>query len=484
MALRDAQARQAAKGYTLAIALGLLPVRGIAADTPDIPGTANTPNTLSLGVDVGLGATDNIFEVQSPKTSEVMPTAGLDLALHRQGTRLDADVTGVFAYYDYLRNSYSNTVFGRLDGSAKLALVPERFIWVLQESFGQAQLNILAPVTPANQENVNVVSTGPEFALHLGEQGFIHLGARYADVHFQTSPFDSKRLSGTFAVGRELSANSAVSFNVDGEQVRFDNTTQPTIVNGILYPANTDFDRREAYLRYEARGARTTLALNLGATEASGTGGWHSKPLVELDLTRRLTPYTSLSFSAGQQLTDAADGFRDLQAGAAGGIVIAPVAGTSDSYVARYVSAGWRLELNRTTVAVSDRYEDDSYLTNSIFDAKRNDFELNIGRRLTPVLGVQLHGSVVTNNYYNQNFNSNDHLAGAALVMLPARKVEVRLLYDHLWRTVSGVGAATFDENRILLVVTYWPVGASAEVNPTGLPLPSGMPHGVGRQWP
>lgn len=471
MGTRTATARSPAKAAALLVCLALAPGWGTAADF------------FTLGVDVGVGASDNIYEVQSPRTSEIMPTAGFDVALHREGTVLDADVTGLFSYYDYVHDSYSNDVFGRLDGTVKLSLVPEKLVWVVQDSFGQEALNLFQPNNPGNREYVNFVSTGPDLSLRLGEQGFIRLGARYANVHYQTSPLDSNRPSETFAIGRELSANSALSLNVDAEQVRFDNTTQTTIINGVTYPPNVDFDRREAYLRYEARGARTTLAVNLGATQTEEATGWHSRPLLELDLTRRMTPYTSLSLSAGQQFTDAAEGFRNLQPGATGGIVLAPVAGAYDSYVARYVSGGWRLERDRTTVALSDRYEEDLHSVDSNFDAKRNDLELNIGRRLTPMVGVQLLGSMITDNYYNQHFESNDHLAGAALVVQPARKVEVRLLYDHVWRTASGVGSTTFGENRIFLLLTYRPVGAREQVNPTGLPLPSEMP-GLGRQLP
>jgi len=460
--------RSPAKAAALLVSLALVPACGTAADS------------FSLGVDVGVGASDNIFEVQSPKTSEVMPTAGFDVALHREGTVLNADVTGLFSYYDYVHDSYSNDVFGRLDGTVKLSLVPERLVWVVQDSFGQEALNLFQPDNPGNREYVNFVSTGPDLSLQLGERGFIRLGARYVNVHYETSPFDSNRPSETFALGREFSANSSLSLNIDAEQVRFDNTTQATTVNGMVYPPNTDYDRREAYLRYDARGARTTLAVNVGASETDESAGWHAKPLLELDLTRRLTPFTNLTLSAGQQLTDAAEGFRNLQAGAAGGIVLAPVAGTYDAYLARFISGGWRLERERTTIAVSDRYEEDTHSVDSNFDLRRNDLELNIGRRLTHMVGVQLLGSMVTSNYYNQHFESNDHLAGAALVVQPARKVEVRLAYDHVWRTASGVGSTNFQENRIFLLITYRPVGAGEQVNPTGLPLPIGMP-GLGR---
>jgi hypothetical protein len=463
MGPRTATAGSPAKAGALLVCLALVPRAGIATDT------------FSLGLDVGVGASDNIYELQSPKTSEIMPTAGFDIALHREGTVVDADLTGLFSYYDYVHRSYSNDVYGRSDGLVKLSLVPERIVWVVQEDFGQAALNLFQPQTPGNLEYVNFISTGPDFSLRLGERGFLRLGARYANVHYQTSPFDSNRASENVALGRELSANSDVSLNVDAEQIRFKDTTQPIFVDGLPFPPNSNFDRREAYLRYEARGARTTLSANAGVSESDESVGWHSKALLALSLARTLGPHTTLTLSAGQQLTDAADDFRDLQAGAAGGIVIAPVAGYG-SYVARYVSGGWRLERDRTTIALSDRYEDDSYVAASLLNAKRNDLELNVGRRLTPAVGVQLVGSLRHSSYYNQDFDSNDHRVGAALVMQPARKLEIRFLYDHLWRTAAGPGSSTFEENRVFLLLTYRPVGAAEQVNPTGLPLPSAMP--------
>src|SRR5262249_37356180 len=177
--------------------------------------------------------------------------------------------------------------------------------------------------------------------------------------------------------------------------------------NGVIFPPNSNSDRREAYLRSEARGARTTLSVDAGVSESDESAGWHSKGLFVLSLARALSPHTKLTLSAGEQLTDAAEGFRNLQPGAAGGIVIAPVAGTYGSYAARYVSGGWRFDRERTTIVFSERYEDDAYVNNSLLSAKRNDLQLNVGRRLTPAVGVQLVGSVEHTSYYNQDFDSN-----------------------------------------------------------------------------
>ena len=473
MGPRTATAGPPAKAGALFLCLTLTPCCSMAA------------NTFTFGVEVGSGASDNIYEVESPKTSEIMPTVGLELALHREGTTLDADVTGLFSFNDYVHRSYANDVFGRFDGLLRAALVPERIVWVLQEDFGQAALNRFEPENPGNREYINFVSTGPDFTQRLGEQGFLRLGARYEDVHYQVSPLTSNRVAENLALGRELSAHSTVSLNVDAEQIRFEQTTQSaTLVDGVLFPAISDFDRREAYLRYEARGARTTLSVNAGVSESDEGGtGWHSDGLLDLKLRRTLSPHTTLTLLAGQQLTDAAEGFRDLHAGAAGGIVIAPVAGTYGSYLARYGSGDWRFERERTTIALSERYEDDSYLTDPLLNAKRNDAELNVGRRLTPAVGVQLVGTVVQSNYYNQDFEAIEHRVGASLVVKSAREVEIRFLYDHLWRTATGVGTG-FEENRVFLLLTYRPAGGEEQVNPTGLAPPAPVVPVPGRLHP
>jgi hypothetical protein len=480
MGPRTATARSPAKATALLVPLALVPGCVFAADTlnPCIPTgagasdnayesagprTGTAGNTLDLGIDAGVGASDNIFEVAGPKTSEIMPTAGLLLAAQRCTGSLTGSVDGDFAYYDYARHSYSNDLYGRLDANLSMALVPERVSWVLNESFGQEALSPFDPLTPANRENVNVVSTGPDIVEHFGQE-FVRLGLRYAAVQYQKSPFDNQRPFGSFALGHELSADSTVSLNVDAEEVRFSNTT-----------VNTDFDRREAYLRYEARGARTALALNLGAAQTTLNESWYSTPLVQLDLTRHLTRRMTLTLSGGEQQLDTAGGFVGLQPGAIGGIITAPAPETTFTYVARFGSGSWRWDGIRTSIAVSDRWESDSYLQDSIFNNKRNDLELSLGRQLSRALNVQILGSVLNTDYSGEDFRSLDRVGAAALVLHAAPKLDVTLRYDHWWRTVSGGGAAGFtgfNENRVFLMATYWPVRTGGVMPAAGAAFP------------
>src|SRR6202020_1630393 len=91
---------------------------------------------------------------------------------------------------------------------------------------------------------------------------------------------------------------------------------------------------------------------------ASTTGG-----LGTIELTRKISTAASLIFTLGHQLTDAAASFSGLQSGAIGVTGTAAAAQTTNSYTSNYGSAGWQFVRNRTTVAVSGRWERDTYIS-------------------------------------------------------------------------------------------------------------------------
>ena len=116
----------------------------------------------SLGADAGLGETDNVTLASSDKVSQTMAIADVDFAVLEQSRLFNVNLKGDFSDYDYLQHAYGNELIGRFDGVAKMALVPDRLTWVLQEDFGQSLLDPYTPQTPSNRQNVNYVSTGPD----------------------------------------------------------------------------------------------------------------------------------------------------------------------------------------------------------------------------------------------------------------------------------------------------------------------------------
>jgi hypothetical protein len=421
--------------------------------------------TLSYGVDAGLGETDNVAFAPNNRVSQTMATVDADFNVKHQSRRLDVDAKGDFSYFDYLQGAFGTQLVGRFDGVAHVALIPQRLTWVFQDNFGQASLDPFVPTTPSNIENINYFSTGPDMHLRVGGTGFIDLGARYARAQYATSPFNSNRYLGTVAAGLQLSARSSVSLDAAFERVLFENT----VVNG-------DFDHTSAYARYEIQGARTGLSVELGGTKitqnassgrsiivldpsgaptplvvtipqsAYSTTG----PLARIAVTRKLSTAASLTLSGGRELTDGSSSFSGIQGGAIGVVGTASAALTSSSYTSSFASVGYEYRRNRTTVRVSGRWDRDVYASQPQLDLTRGGVEFFVGRRLTRALGVQAVGRYGKNNYVNATPATllggspkfDDGLIAAALVWRHGRALEVKLRGEHSSRTTpaSAIG--------------------------------------------
>jgi len=419
-----------------------------AAAGGEIISSSLTPpvEAQQLGIWTGIGETDNVFLTRPPITSQTLGLLGLDFDVQHQGKQFQLETTGDFEYTDYMQRAFDDHLFGRFDGRAALDLIPGVWKWVVEDYFGQAQVDPFTPLTPYNLEYVNVFSTGPDFKFRLGSNGFVTASLRESLTHFQTSPLSGNRELASLAVGEQLSAQSSISLNVDEQRLRFEEQT----------PVNEDYDRRDAYARYELRGARTDIDFDLGVTQTNQSGTWVSAPLALLSLRRLLAPSLTLTLSGGHQATDASDSFRNLKTGAAGGIVVAVPADTAETYLNNFGLADLRFQSRRTTIALSARAERDSYPQSRAFDHTTTAVEAYMERRLTPVLALQLSGSWQHIRYDSAAYYETDWPIGAALVLTPAKHLEFKLRADRTRRDVVGPGIP-YIENRILLSAEYRP---------------------------
>jgi hypothetical protein len=435
--------------------------------------SASDAETLTYGIDSGVAETDNVTLVHSDKVSQTMAVLDADFDVKHLSSLLTVDAKGNFTELDYLQHAYGNQLVGRFDGSAILALIPQRLTWTLQEHFGQMALDPFTPMTPVNQENVNFLSTGPDLTLRFSGTEFLKMSARVSRVTFSDSPYSSDRGSGTLAWGVDLSARSSISVNLDSERVLFDNTA-----------LNSDFNRSNAFLRYELDGARTELTADLGATRitqsgsaiipggtAFNTGGTVTNPgstassggLAKLTLSRRLSAAAMLTLTAGHDLSDSSGSFSQPQGGASGVIAAAPAAATSANYLSNYGSVGWQYQRNRTTFAVSGRYERDTYPGQSQLDTTHKTEEFRVERQMTRAFGAQLIGRINQTEYphamvavVNGNPKQATDLVAAVLTWRHGHGLEVKLMVEHTDYVVTP-SSNGYQENRVYLTVGYRP---------------------------
>ncbi len=430
------------------------PMTSTGPNDPAAAPAARAP-FLTYGVDGGIGESDNVTLAPTDKISQTIAITDVDFAAKEQSRLLDVNAAGNFSYLDYLQNAFGSQLIGRFDGTGKVAIVPGRLTWTLQDDFGQAAIDPYTAVTPANMEDINYFSTGPDLSMRPGGVNFINLSARYSNAHYQTSPYSSNRGSGSLAVGRDLSAGASVSLNAGFERVMFKNTA-----------VNTDYDRTSGFGRYELHGARTDFEGDLGATRINQQGSSTTGSLAKVQLSRQMSAAAKLILTAGRELTDASSSFSTLQIGAigtGGSIGTAPAALTSNNYTSNYASAGWQYVRNRTTISLNARWEKDTYSGQPQLDVKRPNADLHVQRQLTRAFSTELLGhfyktdflhAAIASNTASSNFS--DWLVGGALIWRHGRGLEIRLRYNHDSHVVSA-GGSGYGENRVFVTVGYRP---------------------------
>jgi hypothetical protein len=433
---------------------------------------------LTYGVDAGIGETDNVNLSSTDKVSQTIAITDVDFAVNEQSRLLVANAKGDFSYLDYVQGAYGPQLLGRFDGTARLAIVPGRLTWVVQDNFGQAALDPYTAVTPSNMQNINYFATGPELSLRLGPVNFMNLGARYSRAQYGSEPFDNNGASAYVNLGRYIAAGASISVNAETEKVLFDNTA-----------VNTDFELSSAFARYQLHGARTDFEADLGAstvensahttvTAATGdvpassvTQPAHSDsgPLAKLQLSRLLSPAAKITLTVGRELTDPSSSFSTLQGGAIGIVGTAGAVQTSGAYTTDFGSAIWQYTLNRTSIGVGARWEKDTYPSVPLDDLRTWGADFSVQRRLTRALTAQLVGRLSKANYLNADVatatassNYKTGMAGGSLIWRHGRGLEIKLSYDYNSWVVTGPGAG-YRQNGAFLTVGYRPYRALPE---------------------
>ncbi len=342
----------------VALALGALALQGSA--------NAET----NLNVEAIAGYTDNLLRL--PDGDDDVPVSlGLVGTWIRNSRHLTADVEGRVDGVTYLNNTFDDEVLGQLDGSVTWWAIPDRFAWSLDNVYGQITTDPFSPIGPDNRQNTNFLSTGPDWYIPMGTQTRAYLGGRYASAQYEITDSDSERLLGIAGIDRALSTSSRLGVQASTETVDFDSDTQ------------MDFDRNEAYLNYEySSGERHGLTVKAGYTWLTSDVGDRSAPLLEVLLSRQLSPSLELQLELASEFSDAgvdfaAGGLPGSGAGTDPGVI--PQAG---AYEVRSGRAVIDFRRSRTMLNFAIEVADEIYETVTL-DRRRYEAQLRAERRMS-----------------------------------------------------------------------------------------------------
>jgi hypothetical protein len=352
------------------------------------------------------------------------------------------------ARYEYYRK---DTVPDRsvvtLNSNLAWQIVPDRLSWVVEDYYGQTYRNILLAGAPSNQQNVNIVSTGPDASLRLNPVNTLVTALRagkYNAEQVATDPNrDSNRYYGMLGWRYTASATTNLSLNYDTMRRAFEDTS-----------INTDYDLRNIYFRLESkRTARSSVFLDLGKSRIvpDGSDAIDGNLLRALYI-RRMGAGSVLRIAADSQLTDASNAILS-----SGGVssVTTPIGtvGSSDIYRIRDVDATFTQQRgfgqNRLRLFVQRQ----NYETSPL-DQDRAGAYLDLGFGFTDTLSGTLFGSYINTRYTDQLYVDRDGQVGVRLTYRVRQRVLLGFEARKLNRNSSD-GARDYDETRMGVSLAY-----------------------------
>jgi hypothetical protein len=403
------------------------------------------PQQYDWGLDLGARYSDNVGRTDVDEQSETIGIAGLRFNVALDRRRLDAHAAADLRYQKYFDNTFDDRVDGGLTGLLGLTLVPERFVWVVEDNYGQVSRNRQVADNPDNRQDLNYFSTGPDLTLPLGARTSVQLSGRWEDTYIERTDQDNETVLASAALVRQLSSAVSLSLNYSISQVDFDDDTQ-----------FFDYDTEQAFLRLALTGARTSLTLDGGGSrvEQDNTSTKSESLLARLELTRQVGARSQVRLVAGTQPSNTAQSFRRDQA--IGGVDVGPdgavVAG--DSFQADYgyltFSTGW--ERGDLTAVLSARSEDHERF--STLDRDQYRALVTLSRDLTRSVSMDVHGTYLDEEFTQTHFKFDQWGAGLGMRWELARQFSRRLGVVHFVGSCD-VGSRDFTENRAYLGVTY-----------------------------
>lgn len=299
-----------------------------------------------------------------------------------------------------------------------------------------------------NRENINYFSTGPDVVFGAGAANSVRLSGRYSNTQYETTPDDSQQYSAMMALLHRLSGASQLSLNVRGDTTNFKDRGN-----------DADYDRYQAYVRYEARIARTLLSADVGYTRLNQQDDNPSGELVRLSATHQLSPSSSLTIAAGTQFTSSGELFRNGQVTQGVSIDTSSVVGRSEPFRSRTGSVSYEFRRNRTGFGTEVLISKETYENvSSLLDRTLTDGSAYFSRKLTPALDMRVFGRFEREKFAETSFKDDEFEYGASLEWRFARTISLRLQYDRFDRN-STDNPTEYTENRASLFLTWSPTG-------------------------
>jgi hypothetical protein len=400
-------------------------------------------SSSSFSVGVGAEYSDNIRRESTNEESDTIALATFNSDIRRTSQRFDLGFNSDLAYEHYLQDTYDAEVRGNALLDAEAQIVKQRLSWYLNDRFGQLRRAALAPDTPDNRENLNVLATGPRFTQPFGARTQLLILGVYEIESYEESPLDSTRTGGDISLRHELSAKQYLQLTAARRSTRYEDGAELD-----------DYDLDEYFLAWSASGAKTSLTIDAGESRTSGSGRDDSSLLLRLDAERKIGSFGTLTLTGRSQQASTVDAFRVDQGDGALGLGTQPRSAVAEPFDFDFVGLGYEVGARRFSVSLFASTERDRYQvqTDNDHDRKAIRGKVRFVPSPTWTIGAGVEYARETYIQTDARFKEVGFTVDATVSLTRA----LSLLFGAVSIDRTGeVGSLAYDEMRARILLTY-----------------------------
>lgn len=399
------------------------------------------PSKPEGSIEIGIGHTDNLNRDANELESDI-GVLGVGFAGRTDRRWLRAGLAADVEYRRYHADEDDNEVLGSVDGELELHMVPDRVQWDFSVAYGQARIDPLGAVGPANRQYATSFSTGPQLALPLGGRTILQIGGSVSDQSFEvTEDLDGRSMDARLGLERRINPVTQLTLALEGVEIEYDLDDQTHDIATLSLEYRRELASGEAF----ASIGRGEVKINNEEAEPVTVG--------QIVWNRAVGARSRFEICAGREITDAGSAFTDagVAIGCPGTLSsLASVARTTDnreqgtvSTQNPFVRAGGSLSYQmdgalghfRATFSMAqDRFEDDS-----TYDNDSTIFEISGWRDFAHHWRAELAARLWIQDYIELDDKNEDQFVRFSLSRLLSRGMRLTLSYEQNRRD-SGVG--------------------------------------------
>jgi hypothetical protein len=423
-------------------------------------------------ISAGVLHTDNVDRGQAGGLSDTLGTATLNLQFGASSSRFFADGEASVTHQQYLEDSYPATTLPQISLTAFGDILPGRLRWTVDEDLGQVADTPFGALEPADREDINVFSTGPDLILPVGGTNAAVLAGRFTDVSYSQSDVDSERINGSVHLRHDFSELKNVGVVYDHTEVRFD-----------FDEIYSNYDIDSAFIRYETETRSITAAIDLGGTRLKNNLDTFDGKLLGITLYKNVGAFSQMGIDYREGFSDASDTFRFGQRGALGGTgggggMDQNVLIQAAPFKQKRLTVEFLVDKPRWTASLSGFQVDEDYTDVNVGDRELLGGELALGLKVSSRSTWQARTQYEREDQIGAGA-SNNVMYGIDLLRQMSRSLRVTLGYERYDRTGSAAQLFDAKENRVSASLVYEPRGPREDPGqqffPTrAVPMPRG----------